>query len=336
MLSWRYTVLVAPHQLGRCRSFNVTLGGVLGCLALWSGVTLAGFAFFVQGGNLLISLAEAELYKTRVQVLAREVGQMREVAQGLAFLAADLRYLTVRESNPTSANQNAEILTHQVAQAIRPMDTLSRILAGKISQGTLAHLRKEKDFFEKNSSDLRSQATSLLMERYNKISRERAIPADWPAIGALTSRYGMRVSPFHQPDESMDHHRGVDIANAEGTPIRAAAAGIVRYAGWMSGYGRTVILDHGFGYSTLYGHTSKIAISKGQYARAGDIIAYMGTTGRSTGSHLHFEVWQHGRPVNPFKVVQGKGYDALKDSMANVATAPSMIVFPDGRGGPDR
>src|ERR1019366_9062788 len=90
-----------------------------------------------------------------------------------------------------------------------------------------------------------------------------------------------------------------DIANNPDTLIYATADGTVRFSGWSHGYGNMIVIDHGYGVSTLYGHTSKSLVETGQRVQRGQVIAYMGTTGRSTGAHLHYEVWQHGKPVNP-------------------------------------
>ena len=94
-------------------------------------------------------------------------------------------------------------------------------------------------------------------------------------------------------------HEGIDIAVGQGTPVHAAAAGTVIYAGWMEGYGNLVVIDHGNGLSTAYGHNSSLASSVGQSVAAGQVIAYSGSTGHSTGPHVHFEVRVNGAPVDP-------------------------------------
>jgi len=94
-------------------------------------------------------------------------------------------------------------------------------------------------------------------------------------------------------------HEGIDIAVGEGTPVRAAAAGTVIYAGWMSGYGNLVAVDHGNGLSTAYAHNSSLAVSVGQSVAAGEIVSYSGNTGNSTGPHVHFEVRVNGSAVDP-------------------------------------
>lgn len=112
----------------------------------------------------------------------------------------------------------------------------------------------------------------------------------WPASGQMSSPFGVRGFAFHP---------GVDICNVVGTPVRAAKGGVVQNAGWMGAYGYAVDIDHGGGVITRYAHCSRVLVSAGQSVDAGQQIARMGSTGRSTGPHLHFEVRIHGRAVNP-------------------------------------
>ena len=118
----------------------------------------------------------------------------------------------------------------------------------------------------------------------------------WPLQGPLNSGFGYRQDPFGQGTRL---HTGLDIGADTGTPIHAAASGTVNSAGWNGGYGNCVIIDHGDGLATLYGHQSRIAVSAGQMVNQGDVIGYVGSTGNSTGPHLHFEVRVNGSPVDP-------------------------------------
>jgi murein DD-endopeptidase MepM/ murein hydrolase activator NlpD len=117
-----------------------------------------------------------------------------------------------------------------------------------------------------------------------------------PVRGRLSSRFGMRYHPILHRNKV---HTGDDLAASRGTPIHAAKDGTVLYAGWTKGYGNTVIIDHGNGVTTLYGHASKTVARAGQHVKGGDYIANVGSTGYSTGPHLHFEVRKNGKPVNP-------------------------------------
>jgi hypothetical protein len=130
----------------------------------------------------------------------------------------------------------------------------------------------------------------------------RAMPLGWPTAGRITSGFGYRASPMQSrsdEDDADEFHPGVDIANALGTPIYATADGVVKSAGWAGGYGRMLCLSHAFGYMTLFGHTSRILVTLGEKVARGQLVAVMGSTGRSTGSHLHYEVWRNGKLLNP-------------------------------------
>ena len=117
-------------------------------------------------------------------------------------------------------------------------------------------------------------------------------PSIWPTQGYVSSPYGLRFG-------GTEFHQGIDIAAEMGTPIVAAADGVVTAAGWNGGYGNMVDVDHGSGVVTRYGHASAVAVTVGQQVRRGQVIAYVGSTGRSTGPHLHYEVRVGGQPVNP-------------------------------------
>ena len=119
------------------------------------------------------------------------------------------------------------------------------------------------------------------------------VPSIWPTTGVVTSPYGLRWG-------GTDFHPGIDIANEMGTPILATADGVVEYAGWNSGgYGNMVDINHGNGIMTRYGHASQVVVSTGQYVTRGQVIALMGSTGFSTGPHVHYEVHVNGQRVNP-------------------------------------
>ncbi len=117
-----------------------------------------------------------------------------------------------------------------------------------------------------------------------------------PVRGVLVSGFGWRDDPF---GEGWRFHLGVDVAAPEGAPVAARAEGVVVYAGWAEGYGLVVVLDHGRGYETLYAHLRGIRLPVGSWVRAGGVIGEVGSTGRSTGPHLHFEVRYRKVPVDP-------------------------------------
>ena len=133
------------------------------------------------------------------------------------------------------------------------------------------------------------------------------LPTLWPVIGPITSPFGEREDPVLGAGEG-EFHKGLDIAAPMGTPIHATAGGVVLMAGLGNGYGTEVILDHGNGVKTLYGHMSGLHCTAGQHVVRGEVIGYVGHSGRTTGVHVHYEVRVHDVAVNPHKYLQSTSY----------------------------
>jgi murein DD-endopeptidase MepM/ murein hydrolase activator NlpD len=131
--------------------------------------------------------------------------------------------------------------------------------------------------------------------------RANAAPTLWPVEGRVTGSFGERIDPFNGEGA---FHSGIDISSNYGERVLAPAEGIVIFADFMGGYGRAVVLDHGHGISTRYGHLASFAVISGQHVRRGDVIGYVGLSGRSTGPHLHYEVRINDTPVNPYKYLR--------------------------------
>ena len=146
---------------------------------------------------------------------------------------------------------------------------------------------------EQNLQDL----YELLIDQKTFLS---ALPTRKPAIGYFTSGFGVRKSPI---GGRVKMHEGLDVANHPGTPVKATAFGTIKFAGRKPGYGRTVVIDHGYGLETWYGHNRVITVKKGDKVTRGDRIAQMGSSGRSTGPHVHYEVRVHGIPVDPLSYI---------------------------------
>ena len=165
---------------------------------------------------------------------------------------------------------------------------------------SLQNVRETKAEFLHEAAGLQAASASLAAQIRSAQARASfSAPSDttpsaagfiWPVNGPVTSGFGMRWGRMHE---------GIDIGVGYGTPIHAAAAGRVVYAGWMSGYGNLVAIDHGRGISTAYGHQSSIAVSVGEVVAQGQTIGYVGCTGHCSGPHLHFEVRINGSPVDP-------------------------------------
>lgn len=188
-------------------------------------------------------------------------------------------------------------------------DELSRLLSIKSKNRIL----EELDVASENSVDLEAIKREIegVVERYEEIrtflrkERDRYLstPKGWPVPGRITSGFGIRPHPLRNEET---FHTGIDINVPPGTPVRATADGIVVYSGWSFGNGNVVVIEHGNSYSTVYAHNSKNLVVVGQRIKRGDVIALSGTTGETTGPHLHYEVWVNRKPVNPEKFLRGE------------------------------
>ena len=156
------------------------------------------------------------------------------------------------------------------------------------------------DRLEDRVLTLQAKVNELYRVQEDRLNFVMATPSIWPVRGWVTSDFGFRRSPFNL---APDFHEGVDIAAQWGTPIAASADGIVTFAGYRGGLGKLVIVDHGFGLKSYYGHTSAVLVHDGQKIARGMKIARVGSTGHSTGPHLHYEVRMDGVPVDPMKYI---------------------------------
>ena len=168
-------------------------------------------------------------------------------------------------------------------------------------------LRKEFEALDVELLGLNNDSILLeqtLHDQYELLGDQRAflaaLPTRRPSPGYFTSGFGVRRSPYGGTEKM---HEGLDIANSIGTPVIATADGLVTFAEVKPGYGQTVILDHGYGLETWYGHAKRIMVKQGQKVRRGESIAQLGNSGRSTGPHLHYEVRINGTPVDPLSYI---------------------------------
>jgi murein DD-endopeptidase MepM/ murein hydrolase activator NlpD len=284
----RFTILVIPEGSHRVRRFALkrsTLRWAAAvsacCLLLLLG--LAGFA-------LRASLDQHEFDRLRAEARLHQ----QEMGQLAARLEALRKELVVMAQNDAKVRVMAKLAKPKAdglggvggpAVGEEPADSLATL------QRQIDDLRREVDLQRVSQEELQgflNDQRSLLGAR----------PAGWPVKGWITSSFGVRRDPF---DGRRRMHEGLDIATRTGTPVLATAAGIVREVGSDPGYGKLVVVDHGYGYTTLYAHNSQIKVKVGQRLKRGDLVALAGNTGRSSGPHVHYEVRFNGVPVNPHK-----------------------------------
>ena len=163
----------------------------------------------------------------------------------------------------------------------------------RLMHQSLDNLKTEVAMLKRDKSEFRK-----FLESQKKLLA--STPSIWPTKGWLSSRFGYRISPFTQEKE---FHKGIDISARMNAPIVAPADGVVFGVDFDHGFGKTLVIKHGYGVATIYAHLNKILVKRGQYVKRGEKIALVGTTGRSTGPHLHYEVRLNGVPVNPLRYI---------------------------------
>jgi murein DD-endopeptidase MepM/ murein hydrolase activator NlpD len=283
----RFTILVIPEGSHRVRRLNFkrsalyTAASFLTVFAL--GISLLTFDY------LRIELDRNELNRLKVQ--------NRTQQKELHRLAATLD--DMRQEMIVLAQNDAKVRV--LTQLAKPKSDGLRGMGGPVEEGgseAYSSLQREIDEL-RQAIDLRRESQEEIQGFLNdQKSLLAAKPKGWPVRGWITSNFGMRRSPF---TGQRIMHEGLDIAASTGTPVHASADGIVIQAETVAGYGKLVVIDHGYGYKTYYAHSSRIFVKVGQRVTRGERIAAVGSTGASTGPHLHYEVRLNGVPLNPRK-----------------------------------
>jgi len=293
------TLDLADRRL-RYRLIATAVAAVLACAALGATVALA------VASPRDRALAEISQLHQQVSKQNVQLGDVRKDAQrDIDALAAKLGQL---QAQSTRLNALGERLT-QVGKLDdgefdfdeEPPQGGPELTTDSSAYTLPASLSESIDRLAGQFDSQQAQLEALsdmLMDRSIESSLR---PTGMPVNGYISSYFGGRPDPF---SGHAARHTGIDIATPKGTPVTAVAEGMVTFAGQRSGYGNVVEIDHGNGYMTRYAHNSAILARPGQRVRVGDAIAKAGSTGRSTGSHVHFEVWYHDRVVNPLAYVR--------------------------------
>lgn len=295
-----YTFMIVPHRDDKIYSLRVPIkrlkliaGSIATCLVVCAGLFTYQAYTVQQAASSQSELQELrankDVQEQKLVVLAQKTTEIQKQISEIEALENEVKRALGNPETSSTSRSGVERTERSGGQggpiAKNNVDSL------QIQLNSLEAALKSKDASLK---ELKSQ----LEERNQKLART---PSIWPTEGDITSRFGWRQSPFGY---GSDWHPGVDIANSIGTPIHATADGVVTNAGWYGGYGRYVEIDHGYGYVTAYGHHSAIVVAIGQQVKKGDVIAYVGNSGMSTGPHVHYEVRVNGREVNPMTFMQ--------------------------------
>ncbi len=285
-----YIFFVARDEAGQLRKISIPVQYLYVMLA---GAAISTFCLVRIASSytrMLQKVAGYNQLRTEQAQLKDRYSHLEQVAKerdiqvaSLGSLASEVSALYGLKSNPAMVAASTEQI--QEAQVHSSLDQLYALkhtaLTGAASVGISLGLTK-------------NSTTADWM-------RANSAPNLWPVEGMVTGSFGERIDPFNGEGA---FHSGVDISAVVGTPVVAPADGAVTFADFLGGYGRAVMIDHGHGISTRYGHLSSFAVTAGQVIRRGDTIGYVGLSGRATGPHLHYEVRINDIPVNPYKYLR--------------------------------
>ena len=285
-----YILFVARDAEGQLRKIPIPLHYLYVFLA---GALIGMFTITGMAGSytrMLFKVASFNQLRTETKALQSRYSQLEQVSHEKDIQVASLGSIANEVSVIYGLKPNAKLLAQndqplkpeQVTDAINGLYALrSSAMTGATTAGLGMGVTRQASL-----SDWVAATTA---------------PTLWPVMGPITGPFGARTDPFNGEGA---FHAGVDISCHYGQPIMAPADGVVTYAGFYSGYGRMIIVDHGNGITTRYGHLSGFAVTEGQSLSKGEVIGYVGMSGRSTGAHLHYEVRIHDTPVNPHKYLR--------------------------------
>ena len=264
-----------------------------------SVVIALGIALGVLGHMAIQNEAQKQELAEYKQTKQEQAQKIQELQQMAEKNQKQLAYLSKLEDQVRSQMEKSG--------AQLPPKSDASVYAGK--GGASLGSASEVSFMLEQEKNISLQAKAkaedfqkLLGAIKNENYRRDVTPSQWPTDGGfISSPFGGRPNPFS--GYGRDWHPGIDIAVDYGTPVYASAAGYVQQAGWYGGYGKYIRLGHDFGYETAYGHMSSLAVSAGSFVKKGEVIGYVGSTGYSTGPHLHFEILKYGEQVNPSSLI---------------------------------
>ena len=303
--------LNAKHAVLEKRVRDIYINGQISYLDVLFGAK--DFGDFLTRMDLLkrVMIRDSELvanvlqYQNEIKEVGKQLEADRKIQTELAAKAEEAKDIQLEKVAKQQAiidlmQNDKDVYDQQYDEMMASSAEVQRLIQQKQEE----RRRKEEEARRQAEMEARRQAAASQSGNVVVIDggEDYSMPSYggnmiWPISGPITSEFGWRTHPIFG---SARFHSGLDIGGDYGMPIHAAASGVVIEAGWIGGYGNTIMIDHGSGVSTLYGHNESLAVSVGQQVNQGDVVAYCGSTGNSTGPHCHFEVRVGGEPVSPW------------------------------------
>jgi murein DD-endopeptidase MepM/ murein hydrolase activator NlpD len=298
MKSRRYTILVADRSSGVVRRATLSLRPT----AIAAGVVLS-LPVLVGLGAAWKAKSDVSGLRSSHAALEVENANYRAATEALAGQIASLQSAITEIGTKSTLDPNLARAIDKLPSVIK-----SRAMGGgsevqRSAQNALSSITNPEDTFGLlrmllETLEARLQVVSTSVDRRNALAN--ATPSMWPSYGWITSRMGVRTDPING---DQDFHPGLDIAGERGQPVMATAAGKVTHAAYSGNYGNLIIINHGFGLETHYGHLLSYKVKVGDEVKRGDQIGQIGATGRATGYHLHYEVLANGKLLNPLQLL---------------------------------
>jgi murein DD-endopeptidase MepM/ murein hydrolase activator NlpD len=268
--------LIVPAYL----IYGVAVLAVIGCVTVTAAVGSYSRMLW-KVGNYNALRHDQETLKKQYQALQSTVRNTNDRLDSLQSLATEVAMTYgVLKYHPGAWDMGNQPTT--------PEDTFDRTV-------------EQYTFLKRNAAAIAVSSSGLRLIPGTSFADSSYTPSMWPVLGHITDGFGERLDPFSGEGA---FHTGVDVATDYGAPVHATADGIVTIAGGHSGYGRLVVVDHGFGITTWYAHLSSISAVPGTRIKRGEVVGYTGISGRSTGPHVHYEVRMNNAPVNPWRYMK--------------------------------
>jgi murein DD-endopeptidase MepM/ murein hydrolase activator NlpD len=293
-----YTLLILPKKDSSAKKISLSSALVKGVSIFVMGLIL--FMMYFSYDYIHIRREQAELKRLKMQT-----AEQRKQIDGLV---AKVDQFSIKMDELRQFDKKIRIMANLVTGRDKeqllgiggPVSEENRLRSRMAAddKAMIAGIGRQVDRLMDDAASREQSFANLLAYLQEKKSLLASTPSAWPVLGWVTSEFGRRISPFGGDRE---FHKAIDIATRIGKPIQAPADGIVAEVAFQHDVGQMVRIDHGHGISTFYGHLSKAVVRAGATVRKGDRIGYVGNSGRSTGSHLHYAVMLNGVPVNPRK-----------------------------------
>ncbi len=283
--------MIMPRRRGS-KKFKVRVWTLIIIVVVWLIITLGGLSFFIRGYDYHIVKADNQLMRVKMRLIASEL------ERGRKFL--DLTRTTdtqMRQMLGMPGGKFINLPKGWEEQRDKEEARYQAMLNGDLTELDENEFNHYIDAIEESAKTRLASYQEIAWYYANRRENLNSTPSIRPSSAPISSGFGYRLDPFGH--RSSKRHNGIDFAGKPDSPIVVTADGVVRHAGWVPSFGQTILVDHGFGYSTLYAHTTGIQVKAGDVVKRGDKIATMGSSGRSTGTHLHYEVWKDGEAVNP-------------------------------------